>query len=184
MKKISLNIWLIRIVIIFILVVAGWTIMNFSHNKSYEYGDAKIIKKRNLMNTMTYSLESRKFSLGQESEVVLLFKNLPSPSLPSSLIVPSPGYDDEQPGYLPCKLRISFETVTGIVFYSNELNLNALKRITSNNYCPSSIQLYDYKNKPSPHSTFVVRITILKKSNNPRDKAYLHSSSFDQESLH
>ena len=184
MKKILLNGWLIRVVIVLILFVSGWLFIYFNGEKNFIYGDAKIIKKRNLMNTMVYSLQSRKFSLGQEGEVILNFKDLPSPCLPMSLIVPSPGYNDGRTGYLTCKLRISFETEEGVVFFSNELDLSVLQRIPSNNYCPSSIYIYDYTNKPTPYSKFLVRITILRKSSNPHDKAYLHSSSFDQESLH
>ena len=173
----------ISVVVLLVLSIGVWLQIESCSGESHQYGDAKIVEKRNLMKTMTFSLNSPEFSLGEEGEVAFDFKGLPSPGLPSSLIVPSPGYAEERPGYLSCKLRVSFETVEGEIFYSKELNLDVLQR-SSTGYWPASIRIYEPTKGPEPRSTFIVRITILKKSKNPRDKASLHSFSFDQQSLY
>ncbi|MFK7850785.1 MAG: hypothetical protein AB8D78_07390 [Akkermansiaceae bacterium] len=162
---------------------AAFFIMKSCSGESTSYGDARIMAKRNLMKTMVYSLESPTFSLGKEHEVVFQYSGLPYPALPASLIVSSPGYEEGPPGYLSCVLRISLETADGETFHSTEIKLGELQK-SSSGFWPKSVPIYNPAQKPEPHKSFVARITVVKKSQDASDAAYLYSFSFDQSSLH
>ena len=138
------------------------------------YGDAKLVRRTNLMGTEVLSLDSPQFSLAKPREFTFEFAGLPFPVLPNALIVSSPGYEDGPPGYLSSALEISFEDRAGSRFYSRVFDLAVLQR-SSSGFWPSSLFLYGTGEEPGPRSTYRIRVGVLRASRDRSDTAYLHS---------
>ncbi len=138
------------------------------------YGDAKLVRRTNLMGTEELSLDSPQFSLAEQREFTFEFAGLPFAVLPNALIVSSPGYEDGPPGYLSSSLDISFEDRAGSRFYSRVVDLADLQR-SSTGFWPSSLFLYEFGAEPGARSTYRIRVSVLRASRDRSDTAYLHA---------
>ena len=153
-----------------------------------KYGDARIVMKRNLMKTMTYSLNSPQFRIGKTTEYLFEYRDLPAPALPSNFIVvryqwPNPDKGKTRPSYAETQYKVEFEDLEGATFFSTTFSLGTFERHGKNMYSRVA-RLYEPGKNPKPRQTYNVRITVLEPTSRKRDKAYLHSFSFGKDALY